>query len=162
MAGVGTIRIGTSGYMYRHWRKGVFYPAGLPVREELAYYASHFSTVEINNSFYRLPTPAMFDRWREATPGDFEFAVKASRYITHVKRLRNVADEIDAVHGAALAIWAPNWARSCSSFRPPSSSTSPVSQPFSPCSRPASAGWSSSAIPAGIRPRSTSCWQHTR
>jgi uncharacterized protein YecE (DUF72 family) len=95
MAGAGKVWIGTSGFVYRHWRKGVFYPVGLPVREELAYYASHFSTVEINNSFYRLPTPAMFDRWREATPGDFEFAVKASRYITHVKRLRNVADEID-------------------------------------------------------------------
>jgi uncharacterized protein YecE (DUF72 family) len=95
MAGVGRIWIGTSGYVYRHWRKGVFYPAGLPVREELAYYASRFSTVELNNSFYRLPTAAMFERWRQATPEDFQFAVKASRYITHVKRLRNVADEVD-------------------------------------------------------------------
>ena len=95
MAGLGRIWIGTSGYVYRHWRKGVFYPTGLPVREELAYYASRFSTVELNNSFYRLPTAAMFDRWRDATPEDFQFAVKASRYITHVKRLRNVADEVD-------------------------------------------------------------------
>jgi uncharacterized protein YecE (DUF72 family) len=94
MAGAGRIWIGTSGYVYRHWRKGVFYPAGLPAREELAYYASRFSTVELNNPFYRLPTAEMFTRWREGTPADFLFAVKASRFITHVKRLRNVADEI--------------------------------------------------------------------
>jgi uncharacterized protein YecE (DUF72 family) len=94
MAGAGKIWIGTSGYVYRHWRKGVFYPVGLPVREELAFYASRFATVELNNPFYRLPTAQMFSRWRETTPDDFQFAVKASRYITHVKRLRNVADEV--------------------------------------------------------------------
>jgi uncharacterized protein YecE (DUF72 family) len=88
------IRVGTSGYVYPHWRKGVFYPDGLPARQELAYYAGRFRTVELNNPFYRLPTPEMFVRWRESTPGDFDFAVKASRYITHIKRLRNVADEI--------------------------------------------------------------------
>jgi uncharacterized protein YecE (DUF72 family) len=88
------IRIGTSGYMYRHWRKGVFYPAGLPVKRELAYYAARFRTVELNNPFYRLPTPEMFVRWRESTPAGFDFAVKASRYITHIKRLRDVGDEI--------------------------------------------------------------------
>lgn len=94
MAGTGKIGIGTSGYVYRHWRKGVFYPPGLPVREELAFYTSRFATVELNNPFYRLPTAEMFSRWRETTPDDFQFAVKASRYITHVKRLRNVADEV--------------------------------------------------------------------
>jgi uncharacterized protein YecE (DUF72 family) len=88
------VRTGTSGYVYPHWRKGVFYPPGLPARQELAYYAAHFRTVELNNPFYRLPTPEMFLRWREATPSDFVFAVKASRYITHIKRLHNVADEI--------------------------------------------------------------------
>jgi uncharacterized protein YecE (DUF72 family) len=86
--------IGTSGYVYRHWRKGVFYPVGLPAREELAFYASRFRTVELNNPFYRLPTVEMFQRWRENTPADFHFAVKASRYITHIKRLRDVADEL--------------------------------------------------------------------
>lgn len=90
----GRIWIGTSGYVYRHWRRGVFYPSGLKVREELAYYATRFPTVELNNSFYRLPTPEMFDRWREATPDGFLFAVKASRYITHIKRLKDVADEV--------------------------------------------------------------------
>jgi uncharacterized protein YecE (DUF72 family) len=91
MAGV---RIGTSGYVYPHWRKGVFYPSGLPARHELCYYAARFRTVELNNPFYRLPTPEMFVRWRESTPSDFNFAVKASRYITHLKRLHNVVDEI--------------------------------------------------------------------
>jgi uncharacterized protein YecE (DUF72 family) len=94
MAQLAEIRIGTSGYVYPHWRKGVFYPVGLPSREELAYYAGRFNTVELNNSFYRLPTPEMFVRWRESTPGDFDFSVKASRYISHIKRLRNVADEV--------------------------------------------------------------------
>lgn len=94
MRGTGQIWIGTSGYVYRHWRKGVFYPVGLPVREELAHYACRFPTVELNNPFYRLPTPEMFARWREATPEDFRFAVKASRYITHIKRLREVGEEL--------------------------------------------------------------------
>jgi uncharacterized protein YecE (DUF72 family) len=94
MSGMGRIWIGTSGYVYRHWRKGVFYPTGLKIREELGYFATRFPTVELNNPFYRLPTEDMFDRWREATPEDFLFAVKASRYITHIKRLLNVADEV--------------------------------------------------------------------
>jgi uncharacterized protein YecE (DUF72 family) len=94
MSAAGRIWIGTSGYVYRHWRKGVFYPAEVRVREELAYYAERFPTVELNNPFYRLPTAEMFTRWRETTPDDFEFAVKASRYITHIKRLRGVADEV--------------------------------------------------------------------
>jgi uncharacterized protein YecE (DUF72 family) len=94
MTGLAEVWIGTSGYVYRHWRKGVFYPAGLPAREELGYYASRFRTVELNNPFYRLPSAEVFQRWRDSTPPDFQFAVKASRYITHVKRLRNVADEL--------------------------------------------------------------------
>jgi uncharacterized protein YecE (DUF72 family) len=94
MSAVGRIQIGTSGYVYRHWRKGVFYPVGFKAREELAYYAAQFPTVELNNPFYRLPTAEMFQRWRDATPADFEFAVKASRYITHVKRLRDVGEEL--------------------------------------------------------------------
>src|SRR4051812_34189772 len=94
MADLAKIRIGTSGYVYPHWRKGVFYPPGLPARAELAHYAAQFHTVELNNPFYRLPTPEMFLRWRDNTPSDFEFAVKASRYITHIKRLRDVGDEL--------------------------------------------------------------------
>ena len=86
--------LGTSGYVHRHWRKGVFYPSGLPTREELGYFAERFKTVELNNPFYRLPTVEMFQRWREVTPDQFHFAVKASRYITHIKRLREVAGEL--------------------------------------------------------------------
>src|SRR5688572_9144251 len=94
MLGPVEVWLGTSGYVYRHWRKGVFYPAGLRAREELAYYGSRFRTVELNNPFYRLPTPEMFQRWRDTTPEGFQFAVKASRYITHIKRLREVGDEL--------------------------------------------------------------------
>jgi uncharacterized protein YecE (DUF72 family) len=94
MASLPEVWLGTSGYVYRHWRKGVFYPPGTPAREELAYYASQFRTVELNNPFYRLPTAEMFQRWREITPEGFQFAVKASRYITHIKRLREVGDEL--------------------------------------------------------------------
>jgi len=81
--------IGTSGYVYPHWRKGVFYPAGLPARRELAWYAEHFPTVELNNPFYRMPEPATVERWRDAVPPGFVFAVKASRFITHTLRLRD-------------------------------------------------------------------------
>jgi uncharacterized protein YecE (DUF72 family) len=95
MSRLAEVRIGTSGYVYPHWRKGVFYPAGLPARQELGYYAERFRTVELNNPFYRLPTPEMFTRWRESTPQGFDFAVKASRYITHIKRLRDVSAEIE-------------------------------------------------------------------
>ncbi|HEU5303335.1 MAG TPA: DUF72 domain-containing protein [Gemmatimonadales bacterium] len=95
------IWIGTSGYVYRHWRQGVFYPRGLPVREELGYYAERFNTVELNNPFYRLPTSEMFDRWRDSTPPNFRFAVKASRYITHIKRLRDVGSELSLFLGRA-------------------------------------------------------------
>jgi uncharacterized protein YecE (DUF72 family) len=95
MASLGRVWIGTSGYVYRHWRKGVFYPSDLKIRDELTYYAARFPTVELNNPFYRLPTADMFLRWREVTPPGFQFAVKASRFITHIKRLREVADELD-------------------------------------------------------------------
>lgn len=86
--------IGTSGFMYRHWRGGVFYPKGLRQKEELEYFASRFPTVELNNPFYRLPPRETFEAWRERTPDDFLFAVKASRFITHIKRMRNCEEPI--------------------------------------------------------------------
>ncbi|MEX2255062.1 MAG: DUF72 domain-containing protein [Acidimicrobiia bacterium] len=85
---MGTLRVGTSGWQYREWRPSI-YPVGVPQRRWLERYAELFDTVEINNSFYRLPTEGSFRRWAEATPADFCFAVKASRYLTHVKRLRD-------------------------------------------------------------------------
>lgn len=85
------VRVGTSGYQYLHWR-GVLYPPGLPLRAWLPRYAAYFDTVELNATFYRLPSPAAADRWREAVPGGFRFAVKGSRYLTHLKRLRDAGD----------------------------------------------------------------------
>ena len=81
------IYIGTSGWHYKHWL-GLFYPEKLPGKEMLPFYARHLQTVEINNSFYRLPNPSTFRSWREETPKRFLFAVKASRFITHMKKLK--------------------------------------------------------------------------
>jgi len=83
------VRIGISGWVYAPWR-GVFYPSGLPQREELSYAARRFRSIEINGTFYRLQRPEHFARWRDQTPDDFVFAVKGPRYITHTLRLRDV------------------------------------------------------------------------
>ncbi|MFQ5997296.1 MAG: DUF72 domain-containing protein, partial [Dehalococcoidales bacterium] len=80
--------IGTSGWHYDHWRD-IFYPAKLAKAEWLAFYARHFDTVELNNSFYRLPSEAAFATWHDSSPPGFTFAVKVSRFITHIKRLKN-------------------------------------------------------------------------
>lgn len=85
--------IGTSGWQYRHWR-GAFYPKELPQSRWLEHYAERFQTVEVNNAFYRLPERSTFENWRERTPADFEVTVKASRYITHIKRLREPAEPV--------------------------------------------------------------------
>src|ERR671925_61276 len=87
-------RIGTSGWHYKHW-KGPFYPEDLPASKMLAFYLRHFDAVEINNSFYRLPSIEAFASWREQTPPNFCFAVKASRFITHNKKLK---DPENALH----------------------------------------------------------------
>jgi uncharacterized protein YecE (DUF72 family) len=79
-------RVGTSGWHYNHWR-GSFYPETLPADEWFAYYARQFDTVELNNSFYRLPKAGAWKLWQDEAPEGFAFAVKASRYITHTKRL---------------------------------------------------------------------------
>ncbi|PIP00453.1 DUF72 domain-containing protein [Pleomorphomonas carboxyditropha] len=86
---VGVIRIGISGWTYAPWR-GRFYPKGLRQSRELAYAASRFSSLEINGTFYGLQKPRVFDRWASETPADFIFAVKGPRFITHVKRLRDI------------------------------------------------------------------------
>jgi len=82
----GGVWIGTSGWVYKEWA-GHFYPQGWPKKDEFSYYTRHFPTVEINATFYRLPTPAMVRGWRERSPDGFQFAVKGSRYLTHIKRL---------------------------------------------------------------------------
>jgi uncharacterized protein YecE (DUF72 family) len=86
-------RVGTSGWQYRDWR-GVLYPDGLPQRQWLAHYANRFATVEVNNAFYRLPERSTFERWRDETPDGFVVAVKVSRYLTHIKRLKDPAEPV--------------------------------------------------------------------
>jgi len=89
------IRIGCSGWNYQHWRNGVFYPPRLPQRRWLEFYARHFDTVEINATFYRLPKEQAVANWVRESPPGFLFAVKMSRYVTHVKRLREPAPSIE-------------------------------------------------------------------
>jgi len=95
--------IGTSGYVYPHWR-GRFYPPDLSQAAWLPFYAERFSTVELNNPFYRLPEVSTFQRWRDAVPRGFVFSVKASRFITHVKRLRDPAAPVDLLFSRARAL----------------------------------------------------------
>lgn len=85
--------VGTSGWQYRHWR-GRFYPPGLPVNRWLEYYADRFPTVELNSPFYKLPERSAFARWRDRVPPDFVIAVKMSRYLTHIRRLRDPAEPV--------------------------------------------------------------------
>ncbi|MFD5177242.1 DUF72 domain-containing protein [Nocardia sp. NPDC058379] len=97
------IRLGTSGWQYRDWR-GVLYPDGLPTRRWLERYAEAFATVESNSAFYRLPSRETFVAWRDRTPADFLVAVKASRYLTHIRRLRDAAEPVARLldHAAGL------------------------------------------------------------
>jgi uncharacterized protein YecE (DUF72 family) len=87
------VLVGTSGWQYRDWRGG-FYPTDVPQRRWLEYYAGRFATVESNASFYRLPARETFEQWRARTPAGFVMAVKASRYLSHVRRLREPAEPV--------------------------------------------------------------------
>jgi uncharacterized protein YecE (DUF72 family) len=112
------VRIGCSGWQYKHWR-GDFYPAELPQSRWFEFYATRFDTVEINNSFYRLPEAETFARWRERAPRQFVYAVKASRFLTHMKKLKDPEDpldrffsharELDATLGPVLYQLPPRW-----------------------------------------------------
>jgi uncharacterized protein YecE (DUF72 family) len=84
----GEIRVGTSGWHYAHWR-GPFYPEKLPANKMLGFYLQRFDTVELNNSFYKLPSESALTLWRDSVPKGFLFAVKASRFITHMKKLKD-------------------------------------------------------------------------
>ena len=115
------IRIGTSGWEYAHWR-GDFYPSDLPKGRWFEHYARHFDTVELNTSFYRLPRAEAFDGWRGKSPEGFAFAVKASRYLTHIKRLAEPMEPLERFWSRARRLgdrfgpvlyqlpprWAPN------------------------------------------------------
>ncbi|WP_030300376.1 DUF72 domain-containing protein [Streptomyces katrae] len=97
------VRVGTSGWQYRDWA-GILYPPDRPQRLWLEVYAEHFATVESNNAFYKLPSAETFARWRERTPRGFVMAVKASRYLTHIKRLHDPKEPVHRLmtHAAAL------------------------------------------------------------
>src|SRR3974377_2402102 len=94
-----TAYIGTSGWQYRHWARR--YYAGVPQARWLEHYAADFATVELNASFYRLPKPDQFESWAARTPDDFRFAVKTSRYLTHVRRLRDPREPVERFMDAA-------------------------------------------------------------
>src|SRR5579872_2368541 len=85
---MGSVHIGTSGWHYKHWR-GPFYPDKLPASKMLGFYAQDFDTVELNNTFYRLPLESGLEVWRESTPKGFCFAAKGSRFLTHMKKLKD-------------------------------------------------------------------------
>lgn len=87
------LRIGTSGWQYPYWKEA-FYPAAIPQARWLEYYATRFSTVEVNNTFYRLPPAETFASWAARTPDDFVIAMKASRFLTHMKRLREPEEPV--------------------------------------------------------------------
>lgn len=112
------IRIGTSGWHYKHW-VGNFYPAGMPGPKMLDYYCERFDTVELNNSFYQLPKQGALETWRESTPKGFCFAAKGSRYLTHMKKLKDpepglvrffgAIDTLGEKLGPILFQLPPNW-----------------------------------------------------
>jgi uncharacterized protein YecE (DUF72 family) len=97
------VRVGTSGYSYKEW-KGPFYPDDLPASEMLRYYGERHDTVEINNTFYRMPSKKMLDGWREQVPDGFSFVLKASRRITHQKRLKDAGSELEYLLGNAARL----------------------------------------------------------
>jgi uncharacterized protein YecE (DUF72 family) len=94
------VRIGCSGWNYQTWRGGEFYPKGLPPSRWLEHYSQVFDTVEVNSTFYRLAKPRAVARWLEQTPEHFVFALKASRYLTHIKRLTNMESGVERYYEA--------------------------------------------------------------
>lgn len=118
MKGSELVHIGTSGWHYKHW-KGPFYPDDFPEKEFLSFYSDCFNTVEINNSFYKLPNKTTLKQWRRTVGDDFIFSVKASRYITHMKKLKDpqegLPNFLSVIHslgnklGPILFQLPPNW-----------------------------------------------------
>jgi len=96
-----TIRIGTSGWVYPHWR-GLFYPQELRQKDWFGFFSRTFDTVEINNSFYRLPSPAVFEAWHRQAPPGFIYSVKASRFLTHIKKLIDPEQPLQAFFNGAV------------------------------------------------------------
>lgn len=97
------LHVGTSGFSYKEW-KGSFYPEDLPQKQYLSYYASRFSTVEINNTFYRMPAPSMLEGWTAQVPESFRFVLKAPQRITHQKKLADAGDDVTRLIEASAAL----------------------------------------------------------
>src|SRR5438132_13650700 len=95
--------VGTSGYSYKEW-KGTFYPEDLPDKQMLHFYGERFRTVEINNTFYRMPKPLVLEGWAEEVPADFKFVLKASQRITHMQRLKDADDSVSYLLKVAGAL----------------------------------------------------------
>lgn len=122
----GAVYIGTSGWNYKHW-KGPFYPENMSDDRLLRFYADHFGTVEVNNSFYHLPEKKTFRHWKDTVGEDFVFAVKASRYITHMKKLKcgkrpvnrflRTAEALKGKKGPVLFQLPPRWKKNADRLR---------------------------------------------
>lgn len=97
------VRAGTSGFSYKEW-KGSFYPEDLPAARMLAYYSERLPAVEINNTFYRMPKPALLEGWSAEVPPEFRFVLKASQRITHFKRLKEAGDDVAYFFGVAATL----------------------------------------------------------
>ncbi len=95
--------VGTSGYGYKEW-KGKFYPARIPPKEMISFYAKHFDAVEINNTFYRMPSHELLETWAGQVPPSFVFALKAPRVITHIRRLTHAEQETERLSGASAVM----------------------------------------------------------
>jgi uncharacterized protein YecE (DUF72 family) len=97
------LHVGTSGYSYKEW-KGTFYPKELPLKQMLRYYGERFRTVEINNTFYRMPKASVLESWASEVPADFKFVLKASQRITHQQRLKDAGDSLSYLLATAVAL----------------------------------------------------------
>src|SRR5690349_6647376 len=95
--------VGTSGYSYKEW-KGSFYPEDMSADQMLKFYGERFRAVEINNTFFRMPKPAVLEAWASEVPADFRFVLKASRVITHMKRLKDVGEPVSYLFKVAEAL----------------------------------------------------------
>lgn len=104
MKDLAKVYVGTSGFTYAHWGGGVFYPADLAQTKWLEYYSQHFTTVEINASFYHLPKRTVFENWHRRTPKNFVFSVKGSRFITHVKKIRGTSEPLERFFAAVSGL----------------------------------------------------------
>ena len=146
--------IGCSGWNYAHWRGGRVYPEGCPPSRWLPTYAQWFDTVEVNATFYRLTKPHIVERWIEQTPADFVFAVKGSRYLTHMKRLQDRERGLDRFYAAIEPlVGRRSSARCCGSCRRTSAATTSACTPWlEALPDPAATRWSSATSRGSSNP----------